>query len=259
MAIAPIPAHGRIYSVFSTKGGCGRTTVATNLAFALHADGARRVCLLDLDLGFGDVATALRLDPDHTLAGVLRMIEPHTAKLRTSIRPGLDAILAPVGPGDAERISAEQVTAVLDQLVDEYDAIVVDTPARFTGPVLAALDCSTQHILLTTPERPALLNLRRTLDSMDLLRYPLAARTIVFNRSDSRVGITVADVERILRATVAVHIPSSRDVPTSINHGVPLVAAAAKHPVSLAVRQLAELSLHSPPRAGAPTDPIANP
>jgi len=258
MAIEPMPGRGRIYSVFSTKGGCGRTTVATNLAFALHADGARRVCLLDLDLGFGDVATTLRLDTDNTLAGVLGLLEPHTAELRTPIRPGLDAVLAPVGPGDAERISTEQVAAVLDQLVDEYDAIVVDTPARFTGAVLAALDRSTQHILLTTPERPALLNLRRTLDAMDLLGYPKSARTVVFNRSDSRVGITVADVERMLRAAVSVHIPSSRDVPTSINHGVPLVAAATKHPVSLAVRQLAELSLRSPPRAGTPTDPIAN-
>lgn len=245
MAIAP--ACGQVYSIFSTKGGCGRTTIATNLAFALHAEGIRRVCLLDLDLGFGDVATTLQLATRHTLAAALAPADPRTVRLSTEILPGLDAILAPVVPGHAERISAELVGIVLNRLVTEYDAIVVDTPARFTGPVLAALDHSHQHILLTTPERPALLNLRRTLDAMDLLRYPIARRTIVFNRSDSQVGITVADVERILRAGVAVHVPSSRDVPSSINRGVPLVAAAAEHPVSVAVRGLAELSLRSPP------------
>lgn len=252
------PARGRVYSVFSTKGGCGRTTVATNLAFALHDGGSRRVCLLDLDLGFGDVASTLQLPTRHTLAAALRT-GPRTAKLNTPIRPGLDAILAPVVPGDAERITAELVLMVLDRLVTEYDAVVVDLPARFTGPVLAALDRSDQHILITTPERPALLNLRRTLDAMDLLRYPMTCRTIVFNRSDSRVGITVADVERVLRASVSVHIPSSRDVPSSINRGVPLVAAAAEHPVSVAVRQLAELSLRSPPRTYTPEATLIDP
>lgn len=255
MHIEPTPARGRVYSVFSTKGGCGRTTIATNLAFALHNGGARRVCLLDLDLGFGDIATTLQLPTKHTLAAALAPADPRTVRLRTEIRPGLDAILAPVVPGDAERIRAELVGAVLDRLVTEYDAVVVDTPARFTGAVLAALDRSDQHILLATPERPALLNLRRTLDAMDLLRYPMACRTIVFNRSDSRVGITVADVERMLRATVAVHVPSSRDVPASINRGVPLVVSAADHPVSISVRVLAELSLRSPPQPVVVTTP----
>jgi pilus assembly protein CpaE len=251
MATEPTPVRGRVYAVFSTKGGCGKTTVATNLAYALHDNGARRVCLLDLDLGYGDVATALRLATHRTLADAL---VDRAAELTTAIQPGLDAILAPVEPGQAERISAELVAMVLDRLVTEYDAVVVDTCARFTGPVLAALDRSDQHILLTTPERPALLNLRRTLDAMDMLRYPRTARTIVFNRSDSRVGITVADVEHMLRAPVSVHIPSSRDVPSSINLGVPLVAAAVEHPVSLAVSKLAELSLRSPPRADSTTD-----
>ena len=256
MAFEPTTTPGRVYSVFSTKGGCGRTTIATNLAFALHAVG-KRVCLLDLDLGFGDVATTLRLSGGQTIAAALAPADPRAVPLSTPVLPGLDAILAPTVPGEAERVNGELVEAVLNRLAAEYDAIVIDTPARFTGPVLAALDRSDQHILITTPERPALLNLRRTLDAMDLLRYPMDCRTIVFNRSDSRVGITVADVERMLRASVSVHIPSSRDVPTSINRGVPLVAAAAEHPVSVAVRKLAEQSLRAPPRprAGSLADP----
>jgi len=253
------PTRGRVYTVFSTKGGCGRTTIATNLAFALHDGGTRRVCLLDLDLGFGDVATTLQLPTERTLAAALAPAGLDTAQLSTQIRPGLDAILAPVVPGHAERITGELVGAVLTRLTAEYDAVVVDTPARFTGSVLAALDRSHRHILLTTPERPALLNLRRTLDAMDLLRYPMTIRTIVFNRSDSRVGLTIADVERMLRASVSVHVPSSRDVPASINRGVPLVADALEHPVSVAVRSLAELSLRSPPPLHNPVTTFVDP
>jgi len=249
------PERGRLVSVFSTKGGCGKTTIATNLACALHAAGAGRVCLLDLDLASGDVATTLLLPAGRSLAAVLGRPQAAIADLVTRIRPGLDAILAPTGPGDAERLPIEVVADVLDRVAEEYDVVVVDTGTAFTAPVLAALDRSDKQVLITTPERPALLNLRRTLDALDLLGYARYRREIVFNRSDSQVGITLADVERVVRAPVSVHVPSSRDVPSSINRGVPLVDAAADHPVSLAIHRLVELTLRSPP--GLFTGPAA--
>jgi len=242
-----------LVSVFSTKGGCGRTTVATNLAYALHAAEAGRVCLVDLDLGFGDVATTLQLPVSRTLSGVLADPAAPLAELVTPIRPGLDALLAPSVPGETPRISADLVGGLLDRLVASYQAVVVDTGAGFTGPVLAALDRSDKLVLLTTPERPALLNLRLTLDAMDLLGYPRSAREIVVNRSDSDVGITPAEVARVVRTPIAVHLPSSRDVPISINRGRPLVDAAPEHPVSQAIARLARIAL------GRLPDPVPDP
>ena len=161
----------------------------------------------------------------------------------TNFRPGLDCILAPVEPGDAEKIPATLVSQVLDRLRHRYDYVVIDTPSQFSEHVLAALDSSHHHVLLTTPEVPALKNLRLTLDMLDLLSYSREARSIVFNRSDAHGGLSAADVEAAIKSPIAVHVPSSRDVPVSINHGVPIAVAKPDHPVSQAIRRFADSSI----------------
>jgi MinD-like ATPase involved in chromosome partitioning or flagellar assembly len=234
---------GTVITVFSAKGGCGKTTTATNLAVALADGGARRVCLVDLDLAFGDVAISLQLAPDRTIADAIAMADDLDADaaraLLTPWGKGLDCVLAPVTPGDAQRVPASLVTRLLTQLRAQYDYLVVDTPADFSEHVLAALDVSDKHLLLTTPDLPALKNLRLTLDMLDLLGYGHDGRAIVLNRAGSKVGLTEADVERVVAAPPTARMPSSRDVPASVNRGVPLVSAEPNHRFSVAVRQLA--------------------
>jgi len=194
--LPPEPRHSaRIITVFSAKGGCGKTTVATNLAVALNASGARQVCLVDLDLAFGDVAISLQLTPSRTLIDavatqIMSDDDERVSALLTPFRPGLDCILAPVEPGDAEKIPATLVSDLLERLRHRYDYVVIDTPSQFSEHVLAALDASHHHVLLTTPEVPALKNLRLTLDMLDLLSYSRDARSIVFNRSDAHGGLS---------------------------------------------------------------------
>jgi pilus assembly protein CpaE len=144
-----------------------------------------------------------------------------------------------VRPGEAERLEADGVDLVLDALLETYDVVVVDTPPAITGPVLSALDRAERHLLVTAPERPALVRLRRTLDALDLLGHRKDRRCVVLNRSDAGVGLTAADVEDLLHAPVAGHVPSSRDVPASVNRRRPLVDASPDHPVSAAIRDLA--------------------
>ena len=241
------PRHsGRIVTVFSAKGGCGKTTVATNLAVALSAGGARQVCLVDLDLAFGDVAISLRLTPSRNLIDAVETQivsggdDDRVDALLTPFRPGLDCILAPVEPGDAEKVPAAVVGDLLERLRRRYDYVVIDTPSQFSEHVLAALDASQHHVLLATPEIPALKNLRLTLDMLDLLSYDRGARSIVLNRADSHAGLSAGDVEKAIKSPIAVHIPSSRDVPASINLGVPITVSKPDHPVSQAIRLLAD-------------------
>ena len=78
---------------------------------------------------------------------------------------------------------------------------------------------------------------------LDLLSYPRQARSIVLNRSDSNVGLSPEDVERVLRCPVAAHIPSSRAVPLSINNGTPITLANPEHPVSRAIVRFAQQRL----------------
>lgn len=238
-------ADGQLFTVFAAKGGCGKTMLATNLAVALRGADQRRVCLLDLDLDYGDVASVLALDTTRTLARLVASAEigellDSGELVTTSEATGLDCILAPVAPGDAERIQPARIGRLLRALATRYDAVVIDLPARFSPSVLVALDHAHQHLVVATPERPALRNLRQTLDIFDLLGYSRAARSVLFNRSDLSATISAAEVAAVVRGPIAAHVPSSRDVAASINRGVPLMAAEPAHPVSVAIRRFAD-------------------
>jgi pilus assembly protein CpaE len=240
----------KVITVFAAKGGCGKTTLATNIAVALAAGGARRVGLMDLDLAFGDVAIMLQLVPERSIADAVGLGEQlDDTALRTLLTPygpGVDTLLAPAGPAEAERITQGLVTEVLQLARGMFDYLVVDTPPQFTDHVLAALDASHLHVLLTTPDIPALKNLRITLDTFDLLDLPKENRMVVLNRSDAKVGLTAADIERVIRVPISAHVPSSRDVPVSINRGVPIMVDNPQHPVSKAIREFSLGRLTNP-------------
>ncbi len=236
---------GQVVTVFAAKGGCGKTTVATNLAASLAGLG-RRVCLVDLDLAFGDVAITMQLTPTRTVAGALGLSSLDEIAVRSLVTPhspGLDTILAPVEPGTAESIPSAVVGELLQVLRSEYDVVVVDSPPAFTDHVLAAFDVTDHFVLLTTLDIPALKNLKLTLETLDMLNYPADRRHVVLNRADAKVGLSLDDVERALRTKVAAQLPSSRAVPASVNRGVPIVLDQPTHSVSLAVRRFAEQTL----------------
>jgi pilus assembly protein CpaE len=236
-------ADGQVVTVFAAKGGCGKTTIATNLAVALAAGGTRRVCVVDLDLAFGDVAIMLQLVPDRSVSDAVsmadRLDETGFRSLLTPYTPGVEALLAPSGPADGEHVTRQLVGELLRLARGAFDFVVVDTPPQFTDHVLAALDTSHKYVLVATPDIPALKNLRITLDMFDLLDYPTDARLVVLNRADAKVGLTPADIERVIRVPIAARIPSSRDVPISVNKGVPIMTDSPGHAVSKSLREFA--------------------
>ena len=244
--VGPAPAQhrGRVVTVFSAKGGCGKTTLSTNLAAVLADDGRREVCLVDLDLAFGDVAIALQLFPTHTIADAVPLGDTldftGLHSLLTQHSPGLSALVAPIDPGSASTIPAELVGRILNLLRDHFDYVVIDTPPAFDDQVLAAFDVSDVVALIATLDIPALKNLKLTLETLDLLNYPRERWKVVLNRADSKVGLVASEVEKTLKATIASQIPSSREVPAAINRGVPIVLDQPKHSVSVAIREFAE-------------------
>jgi len=263
--VAGAPAHGeepasapdgQIVTVFAAKGGVGKTTISTNLAVVLARGTGKRVCVVDLDLEFGDVAISVQLDPARTIVDALPMAghldTTGAASLLTRYRPGLEMLLAPVTPGDAEKVPPALVAELLGVLRGMFDYVVVDTPAQFSEHVLTAMDASAHHVLLTTPDVPALKNLRITLDMLDLLSYPREIRSVVLNRSDAKVGLTSDDVERVVRCPISGHVPSSRAVPISINKGTPITLDTPGHAVSQAIARFAQQHLLVAPVAVEP-------
>ena len=151
---------------------------------------------MDLDLRNGDVAATLGVDARAGRCFPRWLRAVRYCRRSSPFLPRLDCVLAPVRPGAAEGLEVEGVDGLLSALTRTYDVVVVDTAATFTRPVVSALDRSDHTVLVTTPERPALQSLRRTLDMIDLLGHRRDSRHVVFNRSDSGVGITAGDVER---------------------------------------------------------------
>jgi pilus assembly protein CpaE len=240
----PPAPRGRVITVFSAKGGCGKTTLATNLAAALADRGRRQVCIVDLALAFGDVAIAMQLFPAHTIADAVPLNgaidTAAVAAMLTHHSAGLSAIVAPTEPSAAETIAPELISHLLAVLRADFDYIVIDTPPSFDDQVLAALDVSDLIALIVTPDVPALKNLKITLETLVELSYPREKFRLVLNRADAKVGISHAEVEKTAQMPLSAQIPSSRDVPSTINRGVPIVQDSPHHPVSQAIKRFAE-------------------
>jgi pilus assembly protein CpaE len=168
-------------------------------------------------------------------AALQALLTPHS--------PGLTTLVAPVEPGAADTISAGLVAGILERLKDMYDYVVVDTPPAFDDQVLAAFDASDVIALIATLDIPALKNLKLTLETLELLNYPRERWHIVLNRADSKVGLSINEVEKTLGTAISAQIPSSRDVPATINRGVPIVLDDPKHAVSEAVAEFAEMAV----------------
>jgi pilus assembly protein CpaE len=235
--------RARIVTVFSPKGGTGKSAVACNVATALAAAG-KRTLLVDLDLQFGDVAIMIGLQPQRTLHDLLGSPGPLDAEkiagYASTYAPLLDVLPAPLKPEDAESISDARVGDLLDAAATGYDAIVVDTSPGFQGAVLAALDRTDDLLLICTPDVPTMKNVRLTLQTLDLLSFPADRLRLVLNRANARVGFRAAQIGSVLEHAVDFELPDDEAVAIAVNRGVPVLRHRSTSPFSEAVKALAD-------------------
>ena len=153
---------GTVITVFSPKGGVGKTTVAVNLAVALSGSGAARVCLVDLDLAFGDVAITLQLIPEHTIAeavGAEEHLDFNLLETLLTRHDNCSILAAPTHPEGKDRISPALIRRVLRVLRRHFDYIIVDTSPSFDDQVLHAFDETDECILVATLDVPTVKNM----------------------------------------------------------------------------------------------------
>jgi pilus assembly protein CpaE len=223
---------GRIITVVAPKGGTGKTALATNLAVGLAAAGGQKVVLVDLDLQFGDIADALQLRPESSIADLHQShggISPTGLKALLIKRgENLFALAAPPNPADGDDISGGEVEDILRALAAEFEVVIVDTSAGITETTLGAIEVSNDLMLLCDLSVSSVRGLRKVVDTLDRLELTKARRHLILNRADSRVGVTVDDASAVVGMPVSVAIPSARDVPLSMNQGIPVVEAAPR-------------------------------
>jgi pilus assembly protein CpaE len=237
-------AHGRVITVFGTKGGAGKSVLATNLAVALARRTIQPVVLVDADLQFGDVALMLQLQPVHTITEAVSAGDRLDGTLLESLLlrdqgSGLYVLAAPTESGAADHIGRDDLVRILDILRSRCAYVVVDTSSSFAEISLAALESSDDILVLAGLDVMSLKSARVGLQTMRVLGIPMSRVRFVLNRANTRVGLTEADAERALQLKVDTALPSDIVVAESVNRGVPVVSSAPRTRFARNVDELA--------------------
>ena len=223
--------------VLSPKGGAGTTTVATNLAVGLARRDPGQVALVDLDVAFGDVASALLLDPRRTILDAIAG-EP-LADVLVGHPSGLQVLLAPEDEIPDPETTAPAIPALLGQLDRGFRTVVVDTGAGLDAVTLAAVAAATELVLVGAMDVATLLDLRKVLRRLDAAGST-APRHLVLNRADQRLGLELADVEGTTGLPVAIAVPLDHGVARTLNEGRQVVGDTHGGEAAAAFEQLVE-------------------
>ncbi len=237
---APAREPAKVFTVSSATGGCGKTFYATNMALLLAQQTGGRVALVDLDLQFGEVTTALRLHPNFTIYDVLRANEDgenvdlasHIDEYVVSYENRFDVLAAPKDPAQADRINPVEVTKVLEAMRARYDYVIVDTPTALAETVLAAFDVSERLFLMCTLDLPSVRNLGMFLQTLQKLRISSEAVTLVLNKVEKDVGISVDQITKLFPQGFRSTLPYAKEVSRSINVGKPVILSYPETEIS---------------------------
>jgi pilus assembly protein CpaE len=237
--------RGKIVSVYSPKGGTGCTTIAVNLAVALHNEDTR-VVIVDSNLQYGDVAMFFNEQGKNTildLAPLADELDPEIVEgvLLKHSATGISILASPSRPEHADKITADQFLKVVDFLRQMYAYVVVDTATYLSDVTIAAIDVSDIIVLVTTQDIPSIKNSRLFLDLMQTLKIGRGRVVFVMNKFDKRIAITAERVGENLKQEVATILPlEERVVIPAVNRGVPFMVDNKTQQVARGVLGLAE-------------------
>ncbi|MFZ3063271.1 MAG: AAA family ATPase, partial [Actinomycetota bacterium] len=215
----------KVITLLGTKGGVGKSFIAANLAICLAKETRKKVILLDLDLQYGDIPVILKLFPKHTIYDVVDNVDRLDAEMMRSFltahSSGISVLASPLEPRLADAISEAHVRKIIKVLKSMTDYLVIDTSANLDDKVLATVAESDDVFVVASMDVPSVKNAKLALQALepDLLAQNGQSARLILNRSDSRVGLESEHVEEALKTRIYASVPSSRQVPLSVNRG----------------------------------------
>lgn len=237
--------RGKIILIYSPKGGTGCTTIAVNLAVALHNE-ETRVVIVDANLQFGDVAIFLNEQGKNTILDLAPRVDELDPEIVDNVMiknaaSGVHVLASPSRPENAEKVNEDQFAKLLRYLRQLYAYVIVDSSAYLTDITLSVLDIADAIVLVATQDIPSIKNDRLFLDLLLTLNIPAEKIALVMNKFDKRIAISPEKVGENLKQEVLAVIPlDERTVIPAVNRGVPFMLDNKTQPAARGIYILAE-------------------
>jgi len=245
-----IGRQGKVISVFSSKGGTGKTTLTCNLAVTLAEASGEDTAVVDLDFDMGDVFATFGMQASGSLNDLITVVEAQDRDAILSRGTVLGEHLWGFGSAPdpaAQSPDGHAVGRALRAFRDIFAYTVVDASAEYSDAALAAFDVSDTVCLIASLDVVSVRHLALARDTLRSLGVQPERLKIVLNRVDSQVGLSVEDVERVMNLKVDATIPSSILVPQSLNNGRPVSIAEPKSEVAASLKAIAQTFLPAQP------------
>ncbi len=243
-ALLARPPMGRVLSFYGAKGGVGTTTIAINLAIALHRELGRKVCLVDGNLQFGDHRVFLDLGLDKKsivdIVSAPNIDVDLVRQVMVKHDSGVDLLLAPPSPESADLVHSGHLPQIIEHLTTLYDYVLVDVDKRLDDINLGVFEASEVVFVVMTADLSCLKNVRLILETMGHLGYPAGKLQLVLNRSNAFTGINVKNAEGALKRTIDHQVVNEyRGAISALNSGSPFMFTKADSPLGTSLLHFA--------------------
>ena len=235
--------QARVITFASSKGGVGRSFLASNFALALRQITGQRVGILDANLAFGDISLMMNIGEGKTIADAVGYEDSLDDELLETVlqdhASGVRILASPSVPQEAEMVTAAIVRDCLAVMSRMFDFIVIDTRPGFDDLNLQIFDLSDLIMLIVTMDMAAIKDARQFLEITDLLEYESSRVRILLNRSNEYSGIPALEIGESLRRELWALIPEEPGpVLRSVNEGVPLMSANRESAAAAEIKRM---------------------
>lgn len=237
--------QSKVISVFSTKGGVGKTTVAVNTAIALHKKTKDKVAVIDLDLQFGDALLMVNREPVNSIVDFIDRCDDYTVenlKMYMHDLGGVFILDSPISPEYAEYVTQDNVIQIINLLKQEFKYIIIDNSNNFDEVTLTALDVSDMILLISTMDIVSVKNVKIGLNVMNSLGYPQEKVKLIINKSNEKFGIKLKDLKFVFEKNISqIIVEDVKSAVTAINRGTPFVESFSSSKISRCIYKLVDL------------------